>query len=859
MTMKLTWALALGTALVSSAAASEASARTLYLSPSGNDGQAGSQSAPWRTFAHAISALQAGDTLVLLDGVYQSSTTGYPQITCGTNANNGVAGQPITLRAQNERKAFIKGNSSVASPFKMLRCAYWNVEGLRVESGDFSTQTTSGAIIAVTDSNNIVLRRNLARFNNRYANHHAVMIYRSKSVLVEESEIYSYHRHGFGAFSSSNVTFRSNYANSRAHADLEGGWRSAVSKHRGDSGFIFYPGSDGLVENCISEGNDISFRVIARYGESDNNRFYGSISLTDIHGTILSTHDGAYQPDDTYFENIAFIRPYLRGIYAQGSINTRCNNCSVFSARNDKSVSVHAMEWPGQPGPSINYSFFADNLLAVSGASRGILITDHPTWRLDHVNSWGHGGTNFSPGQGDSRYVSAASVDPKLGGCLVRIPDSSPMKGSGVGGADIGANVLYKYQNGVLTNAPMWDKSVDNGRFVGCGAIVPGVNDVAGSSCIDVHKRLNVNRNGCSLPSGYPASAESAPAPTPEPTPEPVCSDCPTEIEAPFAQTTPTVDGHCGEYAGVTPASISNGQESGTYAVAWDLDALYLCGDVADGDLQASGTGRDAASFWGEDAVEIVFDTTHDGGGSMGSGDFKFAVNILGTEYDADVQGSGWNGEWMSAVSTDGTVGDTTADNGYGIELKIPWSTLGVAAPTAGSRWGFDVNLNEANASSKSQTAWRNANGGSFNDPDGWGDLVFTGEPAATPPPPAPTCDEVTACADGDTCCPSGCDHTSDNDCSPPVATPGTCEQVTACIDNDGCCPENCLGSDLDCSVTGTVSCTDDGQGGKVCNVTDLGCSETATTNSLALLPAAFGVFQILRRRHRERKGSRQR
>ena len=78
------------------------------------------------------------------------------------------------------------------------------------------------------------------------------------------------------------------------------------------------------------------------------------------------------------------------------------------------------------------------------------------------------------------------------------------MKGAGAGGADIGANVLYRYQNGTLTNQPLWDPVT--GEFPH-GAIVAGVNDIAGSSLFDVHKRLNVNTNGCPFPAGYASSA----------------------------------------------------------------------------------------------------------------------------------------------------------------------------------------------------------------------------------------------------------------------------------------------------------------------------------------------------------------
>jgi hypothetical protein len=89
-----------------------------------------------------------------------------------------------------------------------------------------------------------------------------------------------------------------------------------------------------------------------------------------------------------------------------------------------------------------------------------------------------------------------SEVDPQMGSCIVFIPESSPMKGAGKNGADIGANILYRYEDGILTDQALWDAGT--GAFP-CGAIVPGLNDVPGSSCFDVHQRLHVNANGCSL------------------------------------------------------------------------------------------------------------------------------------------------------------------------------------------------------------------------------------------------------------------------------------------------------------------------------------------------------------------------
>jgi len=36
------------------------------------------------------------------------------------------------------------------------------------------------------------------------------------------------------------------------------------------------------------------------------------------------------------------------------------------------------------------------------------------------------------------------------------IPDDSPLKGAGENGKDIGANIVYRYENGVLTDVPLW-------------------------------------------------------------------------------------------------------------------------------------------------------------------------------------------------------------------------------------------------------------------------------------------------------------------------------------------------------------------------------------------------------------------
>lgn len=52
----------------------------------------------------------------------------------------------------------------------------------------------------------------------------------------------------------------------------------------------------------------------------------------------------------------------------------------------------------------------------------------------------------------------------------------------------------------MLTTEPLCHPAT--GAFP-CGATVAGVNDDPGRTCSGVHRRLNVNTNGCAFPAGY--------------------------------------------------------------------------------------------------------------------------------------------------------------------------------------------------------------------------------------------------------------------------------------------------------------------------------------------------------------------
>lgn len=474
-------------------------AATHYLAPGGSDSNDGtSATTPWQTFAFAIPQLQPGDTLLLGDGTYNASNSGYPSIICDNYAVNGDSSQPITLKAANERQAFLQGNGS-AFPFYMQGCAHWTIEGLHAEQGDFpNSSLESGGVFRVLSSNNVTLRRNLARFNNRYINGAIFELDGSTDSLVEENEIYSYHRHGFSGYHSTNVVFRRNYANSRNYPDISGGYAS-VDPTAGDSGFAFYPANGNIVENSISENNGGDGGFVVKAVEplaADDNRFYGNISLHDAYGIGMGPWDGTTSdtgmPHNNLFVDQVIINPLSVGIFSRSAKGTRCDNCTVLASGG---AGVNADVRSDSPGDG-TASFFGSNILALNNQGTGVLMsTTLADWSIEVANSFNNT-PNYSPAS-DPRFTDTLSIDAELGACKVFIPTNSPLKGAGTNGSGIGANVLFRYEHGALTDQPLWDPLT--GQFP-CGAIVPGVNDQDGESCFDVHQRLNVDTDGCFLP-----------------------------------------------------------------------------------------------------------------------------------------------------------------------------------------------------------------------------------------------------------------------------------------------------------------------------------------------------------------------
>lgn len=481
-------------------------AMTYYLGPSGQDGNNGTSTvAPWKTFDFAVSRLQPGDTLVIMNGSYTKGTSGHLTII----AKHGSSSSPITLKAEDQRLAHLAGDG-ITVTMRIDSSSYLVFDGLQVSSEDRTGATVGPDPVSVRSSHHLVFKNMLLHHSNRHTNSHLMTWQYVADSLIEDSEFYYFHRHALLLSPSDKNTIRRVYCNSRGYGAIPGGYPNGHGSVGGDGCIVVYPGNNNLVENVISDGPQTALSVQA-LGTAQGNRFYGVIALNPWYGVSFRARGMAadYQPLNNWIKDLVVVNAESVGVYTRGNKATRCEQCTIIGSGNSGMI---ADVEPGNAGDGIS-SFYSTNSLLLNNAKHGIGISGQSDWLVEYSNSFNNVGLEYVP-QSSPKLINNSEFDPRLGTCRVYIPDNSPLKRSGKNGGDIGANVLYRYQDGRLTNIPLWD--LNTGRFP-CGAVVSGINNIAGASCSDVHQRLNINMSGCGFPSNYGnGSGDSTPPSAPQ-------------------------------------------------------------------------------------------------------------------------------------------------------------------------------------------------------------------------------------------------------------------------------------------------------------------------------------------------------
>lgn len=507
-------------------------ATTYYISPSGNNGNAGTSSgSPWGTFAYAINAARAwcGHTLVLMDGTYGDGTaTGKISL----NNLNCSSGSLFVITAANQRKSKIVDNGSGVAVF-LQNSSYISIEDLYLRSTDNNGATTSGngtPLRAVT-VHHITVRGNLFRNPNRFANSHTATFLYSTDITMEDNESYVFHRHCVSAGASERMVVRRQYCNPRG-GRIEGGFGTyggaSPQGPVGTAGTVFtmYPCKDCILENSIFDGETTGGGLIEM-----NANFDRSVSMSDakILGNICYKCDFGNAVNPNSRNSSGLDRTPQNMVMRGNAIVDFASNSSAFKVEDCVNCEIDHTTILGVGSLQDNGIVTSDKSFGVPAAQNSITVTNtlagnlggngfnmngFDTWTVDRTISSGNGGAPYLPAtdppSGSQTLSNTSTVAHNMGTCKVWVPSGAAGKGAGVGGSDIGANILYRYVNGILTSIPLWDPVT--GSFPHGDTDADGTNAVAGQSAFDIHERLNVNRNGCPFPAGYGSTAPTTPS-----------------------------------------------------------------------------------------------------------------------------------------------------------------------------------------------------------------------------------------------------------------------------------------------------------------------------------------------------------
>jgi hypothetical protein len=214
------------------------------------------------------------------------------------------------------------------------------------------------------------------------------------------------------------------------------------------------------------------------------------------------------------------------------------------------------------------------------------------------------------------------------------------------------------------------------------------------------------------------------------------------ELAAKRAEGTIKLDGKLDEAAWATASTSAalvntmNGEAAEpttNVKVLWDDKQLYVAFDVADDYLKSTFT-KDDDHLWEQDCVEIMVDPDGDG-----KNYFELQVSPANKHFDTSYDSRrvpqpfghvDYNSKISSGVLVRGKLNDDDPDQGYVVELAMPWSAFSVgeakqAAPKPGDNFRVNFYVMDARHEGMRAVGWSPPRVGDFHVPQRFGKILF--------------------------------------------------------------------------------------------------------------------------------------
>jgi hypothetical protein len=431
---------------------------TYYISPAGSDGNNGlTEGAPRKTFLNAFGNMSGGDELVLLDGNYSVAAgtgvinylgTGSGQPPSGDSASNTTY-----VHAKNIGEVKVIGGLFLGRSTRKDR--YITIEGITFEN-ETSVTGNAGSLY---NTEYIIVRKcgfhstthSAGSAFSQGTNDASSTIVNSNN-LIEDVWIWGNERIGLNIYrSNSTIVRRAVVRNDGCYSSVLGCGNNAGNQMVGTT---IYNSHNISFQNIISIDNVMGPNGYAGAGDfyiayHDNfiypwygNEWFGTISLNSNlstgYGYDIDNLAADLQPMATYKDIVA--------VNVTSPFNAQMNcgsGCSVHNISID-GATLYATKGTGlriDPSSMANSIVSIKNIIVIGNGSYGLNPSVVPSY-VDVNGTWMTATYRQNPCVTGCLTTDPLNVSLKY---LTRIENGSALKGTGSGGADYGANVIYQY------------------------------------------------------------------------------------------------------------------------------------------------------------------------------------------------------------------------------------------------------------------------------------------------------------------------------------------------------------------------------------------------------------------------------
>ena len=447
---------------------------TYYISPSGDNGNGGTSCVDaYKTFSYAQDSTRfwCGDILRLCDGTYNSDEGGISvEMSC-------TSGNEATFTADNDGGAVVDGDYA-RTPFVDNGNDYIIVEGIYFKESRYSTVNING-------DNNIFRRVTASDVYNPEDNYH-VWIITGDDVLLEDCAGWGNGRNILLPLNCRRPTVRRFWAQ---YDDKQSSHGPRISQ--------IYDTSGALYENYIATWDQDGEAPRDGVGiwdydnmaiDGDNIRIIGSVTY-DILKSVASNWNAGFGIGCAYnsvhsgeFKNNVTINTGRGIAFCCDPDHTIKNNTIVDAIYGITYNEMYCSRGGVDSGATITNNVIIDSTYGIvlgnrddtcNGSLRGTISHSYNNY---YNNTSNYDGTSAQTGDETFNPV----YDTATYGYGAYLIQPSALDGEGISGENMGAEVLYRYEDEVLTDVPLWPWPMED-RILSESGVSPTYSEDQGS------------------------------------------------------------------------------------------------------------------------------------------------------------------------------------------------------------------------------------------------------------------------------------------------------------------------------------------------------------------------------------------